>query len=39
MTDFFSKMVEIINSIIEYIKELVSTIRKINDGEDVEGNA
>ena len=34
MADFFDKFINIINSFIEYIKELVNTIRAINDGKD-----
>lgn len=34
MAEYLTKLVEIINSVIEYIKELVSTIRIINDGKE-----
>ena len=36
MSDFLDKFIGIINSIIEYIKELVAQIRFINDGGEEE---
>ena len=36
MADFLNKFLSFINTFIDYIKELVSTIRAINDGKEGE---